>query len=48
MKEIEDVCFFLLSLLEHVFDDTRVCDNSFTSTLACLEKCYHATTLQGR
>ena len=25
MKEMEDVRFFLLSLLEHVFEDTCVC-----------------------
>ena len=47
MKEIEDVRFFLLSLLEHVFDDTRVCDNSFTSTLACVEKCLSCNNLTG-
>ena len=39
MKEMEDVRFFLLSLLEHVFGDKCVCDNSFTSNLVCLEKC---------
>ena len=39
MKEMEDVRFFLLSLLEHVFDDKCVCDNTFTSNLVCLEKC---------
>ena len=39
MKEMENARFFLLSLLELVFDDTCVCDNPFTSTLVCLEKC---------
>ena len=35
MEEMEDIRFFLLSLFEHVFDDTCVYDNLFTSALVC-------------
>ena len=38
IKEMEDVQYFLLALLEHVFNDTGVHDNLVTSTMACLEK----------
>ena len=47
IKEMEDVQYFLLALLEHVFNDTGVYDNPFTSTMACLEKGFSCKKLTG-
>ena len=47
IKEMEDVQYFLLALLEHVFTDTGVYDNPFTSTMACLEKRFSCKELTG-
>ena len=47
IKEMEDVRYFLLALLEHVFNDTGVCDNPFTSTMAWLEKSFSCSNLTG-
>ena len=45
IKEMEDVQYFLLALLEHVFNDTGVHDNLVTSTMACLEKDFSCNNL---
>ena len=47
IKEMENVRYFLLALLEHVFTDTGVYDNPFTSTIACLEKGFSCNNLTG-
>ena len=47
IKEMEDVRYFLLTLLEHVFNDTGMYDNPFTSTMACLEKGFSCNNLTG-
>lgn len=45
IKEMEDVQYFLLVLLEHVVNDTGVYDNPVTSTMACLEKGFSCNNL---
>ena len=47
IKEMEDVRYFLLALLEHVLNDTGVYDNPFTSTMAWLEKGFSYNNLTG-
>ena len=47
IKEMEDVQYFLLALLEHVFNDTVVYDNPFTSSMARLGKGFSCKKLTG-
>ena len=44
---MEEVPFFQLSLLQHVFDDKCVCDSPFNSTLVRLEKCLSCNNVTG-
>ena len=47
IKEMEEVPFFQLSLLQHMFDDKCVFDNPFNSALVCLEKCLSCNNVTG-